>query len=248
MDRHPVRLVVTGDLQRGRLGVLLRLLPLLAVGIVLTVWTMVAGVLGLVNWLSVAATGRQAGPVGRWLAAYVRWHARAYAYGTLVAGPTPFVRLDDAYPVDLQIDLAGRQRRLGALLRPLLAVPALVAATSLGGFFLQRFREDTIDSTLQLQSGGALLAVAVLGWLAALATGQMPEGLRNLGAWVVGYAAQALAYLGCLTDRYPQLAPFTAEQAAVVPGHPVALAAELDPRRSRLVVLFRLPLLVPHLV
>ena len=47
----------------------------------------------------------------------------------------------------------------------------------------------------------------VLGWFAALVTGRMPSGIRNLGAVAVRYTAQANAYLFVLTDAYPHASP-----------------------------------------
>ena len=47
----------------------------------------------------------------------------------------------------------------------------------------------------------------MLGWFASLARGRMPKGLRDAGAYGVGYNAQALAYLLLVTDRYPNADP-----------------------------------------
>ena len=60
------------------------------------------------------------------------------------------------------------------LFRFFLALPALLIA---GGY------------------GGVLFTIAILGWFAALFTGHMPEGLRNLGAAAVRYSSQTYAYL-----------------------------------------------------
>jgi hypothetical protein len=53
-----------------------------------------------------------------------------------------------------------------------------------------------------------LLIVAVLLWLAGLATGRAPAGLQALGAAAVRYLVQEVAYLFLLTDRYPYSSPF----------------------------------------
>jgi hypothetical protein len=65
--------------------------------------------------------------------------------------------------------------------------------------------------------GKPLLAVAVLGWFASLATGSMPRGLRNAGALALRYSAQLNGYLGVITDAYPYSGP-TATPAVPVPG------------------------------
>jgi hypothetical protein len=99
--------------------------------------------------------------------------------------------------------------------------------------------------------GGALGGVcAVLGWFAILARGTMPKGLRDAGAYGVGYTAQMLSYLLLVTDRYPNADP-TAMLAGIErpPQHPVHLVGDADDLRfSRVTVFFRLPLAIPHLV
>jgi hypothetical protein len=78
----------------------------------------------------------------------------------------------------------------------------------------------------------------------------MPKGLRDAGAYSVGYSAQALAYLLLITDRYPNADP-TAMLAGVErpPQHPVHLVGDADDLRfSRVTVVFRLLLVIPHLV
>jgi hypothetical protein len=78
----------------------------------------------------------------------------------------------------------------------------------------------------------------------------MPKGLRDAGAWSVGYSAQTVAYLLLLTDRYPNADP--TEMLANVerpPRHPVRVVGDpYDLRRSRLTVFFRLPLSIPHVI
>ena len=52
-----------------------------------------------------------------------------------------------------------------------------------------------------------LSVVGVLGWGAALFTGRMPRGMRDLGALSLRYIGQVSAYLFLLTDRYPDASP-----------------------------------------
>ena len=78
----------------------------------------------------------------------------------------------------------------------------------------------------------------------------MPKGLRDAGAFGVGYNAQVLAYVLLLTDRYPNADP-TAMLAGVErpPDHPVHLVGDAhDLRRSRVTVFFRILLALPHIV
>ena len=55
--------------------------------------------------------------------------------------------------------------------------------------------------------GGAVGACAFLGWFAALALGRMPNGLRDLAAYGVGYNAQACAYAPPPDGPLPELRP-----------------------------------------
>jgi len=43
--------------------------------------------------------------------------------------------------------------------------------------------------------------------IVALFLGRMPDGLRNLGAYVLRYGAQTGAYFYVLTERYPDSGP-----------------------------------------
>ena len=61
----------------------------------------------------------------------------------------------------------------------------------------------------------------------------MPLGLRNLGAYGLGYTAQAYAYVLLLTDRYPNSDPEAIGPAWELPPHPVRLELDDDGRRSR---------------
>jgi len=74
----------------------------------------------------------------------------------------------------------------------------------------------------------------------------MPKGLRDAGAYSVGYTAQMLAYVLLVTDRYPNADP-TAMLTTVPrpPQHDVYLVGDAhDLRHSRVLVFFRLPLLI----
>src|SRR5581483_6296496 len=114
------------------------------------------------------------------------------------------------------------------------------------------FSGNTRHGTRGFNGGGALVAVcAVLGWFASLARGLMPKGLRDAGAYAIGYSAQSTAYLLLVTDRYPNADP-TEMLVGVTdrpPRHPVRVVGDpYDLRRSRLTVFFRLPLSIPHIV
>jgi Domain of unknown function (DUF4389) len=65
---------------------------------------------------------------------------------------------------------------------------------------------------------GLLCAAAFLGWFAALATGGMPQSLRNLGAYALRYTAEADGYLFLLTDRYPYSGPPAEAESDLAPA------------------------------
>jgi hypothetical protein len=237
---HPVRLVVTDDFRRRRLTVLFRLL--LAVPHRLWAWIFGTAALAVavVVWLAVLFERRAPRSLHGFLASYVRYSTHLSAYLGLAAGPYPGFTGSAAYPVDVEIDPPARQGRLGAGFRLVLALPALVLASTLGG-----------SSAIGMSLGswfffGLATAVSILGWFASLALGRMPRGLRDAATYTIGYGSQTLAYLLLLTDRYPNASPGRVEPPPVLPEHPVAIAVDDDLRRPRLLVAFRALLAMPH--
>jgi hypothetical protein len=184
---HPVRLSVADDLRRSRLVVFFRILIAVPHLVWVLLWTIVAVLVGILNWVGTLALGRSPRPFHRFLAAYVRYVTHVNAFLFLVANPFPgFVGAQRSYPVDLELGEPERQHRLVTLFRIFLAVPAFIVSSGLGS---------------------ALLVAGILGWFASLVRGQMPDGLRNLGAYSIRYSGQLYAYLFLLTDRYPDSGP-----------------------------------------
>jgi hypothetical protein len=184
---HPVRLELSGGLERSRLTVFFRLLLTIPHLIWLLLWSVLALLAVLVAWVVALVIGRVPLPLHRFIAAWVRYSMHVMAFLFLVGGPFPgFVGAAGSYPVGLAIDPPERQRRVVTLFRGILAFPALL----LGGAY-----------------SAVVLIVGLFGWWAALVTGRMPEGLRNIGAVGLRYSGQANAYLFLLTDRYPYSAP-----------------------------------------
>jgi hypothetical protein len=187
LPEHPVRIVVTDDLERPRLTVLFRLLLAIPHFVWLLLWSVATFFAALVAWFAALFTGRAPLALHRFLAAYVRYVLHLLAFLYLVGRRFPgFTGRAGSYGVDIEIGPPMPQSRWKTLFRLVLALPALV----LGGAL-----------------GGVLFVVAVLGWFYALVTGRMPEGLRNLGVSCLRYGAQADSYLLLLTDRYPYATP-----------------------------------------
>jgi len=246
---HPVRLVVDDDLHRNRLTVFFRVILAIPHFVWLFLWSLVVLVVVVVTWFVTLFTGRPPTGLHGFLARYVRYTTHFYAYLYLVADAYPPFRGDPGdYVVDVELPGVAPQSRWKTLLRVVLALPALLLAGALGGSLRVYGGRSRAGGAA---TGGALLFVcAILGWFASLVTGRMPRGLRDAGAYSIGYGAQTAAYLLLVTDTYPNADP-TALLASLPrpPQHPVSLVGDAhDLRRSRLTVFFRLPLSIPHLV
>lgn len=187
----PVRLANDDDLRRSRLTVFFRL-PLAIPHLVwLSLWSIVALLAAIANWVATLVAGASPEPLHRFLAAYVRYQLQVGAYLYLVGNPFPgFTGAEDGYPLALGIAGPYPQNRWTVLFRAVLAVPALLLASAFGA---------------------VLFTIAVLGWFAALATGRMPLGLRNAGALALRYLAQTYAYLFLVTGAYPYSGPCKSE-------------------------------------
>jgi hypothetical protein len=185
---HPVTLSAAGDdLRRSRLTVFFRLLLALPHIVWLTLWGIVVMVAALIAWFAALFTARVPDGLHRFLAAYARYSTHVGAFVYLAANPFPgFAGRPGTYPVDAGIAGPERQSRWTVFFRLLLAFPALLVAAALGG----------------VQG-----AAAFLGWWAALLTGRMPEGLRNVIAYALRYSLQLSAYWLLLTPRYPYSGP-----------------------------------------
>lgn len=183
----PLNLRVEDDLRRSRLTVFFRLLLTIPHFIWLLLWG-VAVILALIlAWFATLATGRLPDAFHRFFSAYLRYEIHVFAFLLLVANPFPgFTGAAGSYPVDVEIAPREDQSRWKTLFRLFLAIPAALLNSALGG---------------------PLYVAAFLGWFVGLVLGRMPEGLRNLGAYVLRYTAQLYAYLYLLTDSYPYSGP-----------------------------------------
>jgi hypothetical protein len=183
---HPVGLELADDGRRSRLTVFFRLLLAIPHFVWLGLWSIAAFLAAIANGLVALFTGRSAASLHRFLAAYIRYYAHLTAFVSLVANPFPGFVGEPGYPVDISIAPPERQNRWKTFFRIFLALPAFLLTGALSA---------------------VLVVVAVLGWFAALATGRMPTGLRNLGAFCIRYHSQTNAYVVVLTDRYPHASP-----------------------------------------
>jgi hypothetical protein len=175
------------------LTVFFRLLLALPHIVWVLLWWIAASLALIVDWFATLVLGRSPRSLHRFLASYVRYQIHLAAYVWLVANPFPGFTGTPGYPVELEIAPPEPQSRWVTGFRLPLAIPALAV---LGALSL------------------ALFVAAVLGWFASLVTGRMPEGLRDLGAWVLRYSGQVTGYWYLLTDRYPYSGPPVEERPA----------------------------------
>ena len=243
--RHPIRLVVADDLERSRLTVFFRLLLALPHLVWVTLFGIAASFVAVAAWLAVLIERRVPTSLHDFLARYVRYTTHLAAYLSFAASPYPRFGGRSPYPVDVEVDPPDAQGRLGALFRLVLVLPASFVAWSLGGSAVLGLWFGFAALTIL---GGLTSTVAVLAWFACLVRGRMPRGMRDAAAYGCGYGAQVTAYALMVTARYPDSAPDRLTGDAELPPHPVAVDLRDDLGRPRLLVLFRLPLVVPHLL
>jgi hypothetical protein len=252
VNEHPVELVVEDDLLRNRLTVLFRLLLAIPHLIWFFLWSIAVFFAAITNWLVTLLAGTPPASLHRFLSAYIRYLAHLSAYLWLAANPYPgFVGEEGDYPIDLRLPEPAAQARWTTLIRIVLALPALILASTFGSLG-QGFTSNGNGGSkgFKYTATGLGVAAGILGWFASLARGRMPKGLRDAGAYSIGYHAQALAYALLVTGRYPNADP-TAMLTGVdrPPLHPVHLVGDAhDLRRSRVTVFFRLLLAIPHIV
>jgi hypothetical protein len=253
---RPIRLVVRDDLHRSRLTVFLRLILAIPHFVWLTLWGIAAFVVAFILWLAVLIDGRAPTNLHDFVSGYVRYSTHVAAYVLLAANPYPGFRGRPGYPIDIEIDPPARQSRWTGFFRLLLALPALLLAAALGGGFSWgspggSFGSQTGEWSATwsvFSTAGVAAAAAFLAWFASLVRGRAPSGLRDLTAYALGYGAQTGGYLLLLTDRYPSSDPALVDPSPELPEHPVQIVVTDELERSRLTVLFRLLLAIPHFV
>ena len=183
---HPIHLVVGGDLRRWRLTVALRWLLVLPHALLVAAWSLLVLPVALVVWVVTLVRGRTPDGLHGWTERFLRYWTHVNAYQYLVADPFPGFRgWYGTYPVDLEVAPPAPQARWKTALRPILAIVPFVFAYVLGV---------------------VLQVMAFIGWFAAIATNELPKGVRDLAAYCLRYQAQAYAFALFLTDRWPSLA------------------------------------------
>ena len=179
---HPIRLVVTDDLQRNRLTSFFRLILAIPHLIWLALWGIVAVLAAIANWVATLIYGKSPDGLHNFLATFLRYQTHVYAYVLLISDPFPGFGGKPGYPIDLEIDPPHPQNRWTVAFRLILAIPAFIVSGILG--YLNR-------------------ALGIFSWVLAVLMGRVPEGLRNFAAFAVRYEQQTAGYALLLTERYP---------------------------------------------
>jgi hypothetical protein len=180
--QHPIRLVVTDDLQRNRLTVFFRLILAIPHLIWLFLWGIVATLAAIANWFATLVKGESPEGLHNFLATYLRYMTQVYAYILLIADPFPGFGGKPGYPVEIEVDPPQPQNRWTVGFRIVLAIPAFIIAGIFG--YLNRI-------------------LALFSWFVALVLGSVPEGLRNVAAFALRFEQQTAGYTLLLTGRYP---------------------------------------------
>ena len=105
---HPIQLVVTDDLGRNRLTVLLRLILAIPHLVWISLWSFAVGLAVLVAWVVAIFAGRVPAMLHEFMATYMRYHTQLYAYLWIAADPYPLSRTSD------MIEIASATNSFGA--------------------------------------------------------------------------------------------------------------------------------------
>jgi hypothetical protein len=183
----PITLEVGDDLRRSRLTVFFRVLLAAPHFVWLALWGVASIPAAILNWFWLFFAGVSPAWLHRFLAGYVRYQLHVNAFVFLIGNPFPgFTGAEGRYPLDPHVAGPARMQPLSVIFRLPAAVPALI---------------------LTAVYGWLLLTAGVLGWFASLATGRMPQGLRNAGALALRYAAQTYGYVLLVSPAYPYSGP-----------------------------------------
>lgn len=127
------------------------------------------------------------------------------------------------YPVDVSYSGNGSGSRLSIFFRSLLLIPVAI-----------------VQAILSYAYG----FTSFLAWFAILFTGRYPESLYNFGVSYMRLSADITAYFFLLTGEYP---PFWGS-GAKAESYPIQLTMTYPQRSSRLLLLVRWLLVIPHYV
>jgi hypothetical protein len=230
--RYPVRLEMPAPEPQRRLVTLFKLVLAIPALVLAAIfggdafsYGGLAGVASFLAWFAALATARMPGGLRNLLVWSIGYSAQvaAYLFSLTDRYPTsdPNEHVQEEPPersVVLHLEDDTRRSRLTVFFRLLLSIPHLIVLT-LWGY--------------------AIWLAAVVGWIAALVLGRLPDPLHRFGAAYVAYQAQVYAYLFLIADPFPGF---------VEQEYPLRVTIDPPGRQHRLLTLFRLVLALPALV
>lgn len=214
MSTYPVTFETDFVERRSRLTTFFRFLLAIPQFIVLAFYGLAAFCAVVVAWFALLFTGRWPMGLYMFVAGYMRYHARVYAYAWLLVDPyPPFSSAEEpGYPVRLNIPAPQEDySRLKVLLRIFYVIPAAIIVY-------------VLNLVLEL--------VGFVAWLVIVITGKQPKGLQDVLKMCVSYMARVNALFLLVTETYP---PFTDEGPGQIaepppppplPATPISVAPE----------------------
>jgi Domain of unknown function (DUF4389) len=181
---------------RNRLTTFFRFLVVIPWALAGLFWILAAGLLAVVSWFALLATGRYPQRLYDFNVKAVRFAARLYGlYYLLTDRFPPFGgNPDDAYPIRLEAEPPKAEySRVKVLVRVIIAIPVLLLG----------YVQEVIGSVC-----------ALIAWFAIVFTGRMPEALFKAIRSAVAYQTRAAAYMLLLTEDFPPFDYDESRQAA----------------------------------
>ena len=209
MSTYPVTFEMDYVEPRSRLTTFFRWLLVIPHLIVLTLWSIVAGLAVLAAWFALVFTARYPQGLYDFVAGFLRYSTRVTGYAYLGVDPyPPFTGGEEhAYPARLNVaPPLERYSRLKAGFRLILAIPIALIVYAM---------------QIVYQVG------AFLAWFAILILGRQPKGLQDMIALGVSYQQRAYAYFALITEDWP---PFIDRHTELVePGATFGALPESGP-------------------
>lgn len=175
-------MTVSDDEARNRLTVFFRFILVIPHLIWLSLWGIAVYFAVIINWFATLFAGTSPQGLHDFIAQWLRYYLQVYGYLWFLGDPYPGFMGNTPYPADLEIDPPRHQNRWITGFRIILSIPAAIVAA-------------VLSYVLQI--------IWLVSWVVCLFTGKMPDGLRDLTAWMLRFTAQTYGYQFILTDRYP---------------------------------------------
>ena len=184
---YPLTYEADYEEQRDRLLTALR--PIIGVPWVILVaaYHTAGALIAIFCWLSILVSGRYPQGFYHYAAGLIQCQARVQGWMGLQTDDWPSVAIgeDPAYPIHVEIEpRPERFSRLGALARPVMLIPVLLAGVLLG-----------------------LLGIVtwLVSWILIIVTGRQPIGLHNALTFVNAYLVRGIGFAYLLTETLPPL-------------------------------------------